>query len=182
MRILDEAVVDAVRLSHRYISGRQLPDKAVSLLDTAAARVAIGHNATPPADRGLPAAGSSNLTLAIDILAPREAHRRRPTRNASTSCTQTKTAAEAELAALETRWKQEAELVTRIREIRDRLESGSPATAAAGRRPRRRTPAAKRPRPTARSRATAPSERRPAATAAALARGDASGCATNCTS
>ena len=35
VRILDEAVVDAVRLSHRYISGRQLPDKSVSLLDTA---------------------------------------------------------------------------------------------------------------------------------------------------
>ena len=49
MRILDEAVVDAVRLSHRYISGRQLPDKSVSLLDTACARVAIGHSATPPA-------------------------------------------------------------------------------------------------------------------------------------
>ncbi|MFH1268258.1 MAG: AAA family ATPase, partial [Planctomycetota bacterium] len=39
IRILDEAVVDAVRLSHRYISGRQLPDKSVSLLDTACARV-----------------------------------------------------------------------------------------------------------------------------------------------
>ena len=34
MRILNEAVVDAVKLSHRYISGRQLPDKSVSLLDT----------------------------------------------------------------------------------------------------------------------------------------------------
>ncbi len=49
VRILDEAVVDAVKLSHRYISGRQLPDKSVSLLDTACARVAIGHAATPPA-------------------------------------------------------------------------------------------------------------------------------------
>ena len=49
VRILDEAVGDAVRLSHRYISGRQLPDKSVSLLDTACARVAIGHAATPPA-------------------------------------------------------------------------------------------------------------------------------------
>ena len=49
VRILDEAVVDAVRLSHRYISGRQLPDKSVSLLDTASARVAIGHTAVPPA-------------------------------------------------------------------------------------------------------------------------------------
>ena len=38
----------AVRLSHRYITGRQLPDKAVSLLDTACARVAIGLHAIPP--------------------------------------------------------------------------------------------------------------------------------------
>ena len=41
------AISDAVRLSHRYISGRQLPDKSVSLLDTAAARVAIGQEAIP---------------------------------------------------------------------------------------------------------------------------------------
>ena len=49
VRILDEAVEASVRLSARYISGRQLPDKSVSLLDTACARVAIGQNATPPA-------------------------------------------------------------------------------------------------------------------------------------
>ena len=47
LRILDEAISAAVRLSHRYIAGRQLPDKAVSLLDTAAARVAVGHSAIP---------------------------------------------------------------------------------------------------------------------------------------
>jgi type VI secretion system protein VasG len=45
--ILDEAVVAAVRLSQRYISGRQLPDKAVSVLDTSCARVALAQNATP---------------------------------------------------------------------------------------------------------------------------------------
>ncbi|HVP15204.1 MAG TPA: AAA family ATPase, partial [Terriglobales bacterium] len=49
VRILDEAVVAAARLSSRYISGRQLPDKAVDLLDTAAARVKIGR-ATKPAE------------------------------------------------------------------------------------------------------------------------------------
>ncbi|KAJ3061152.1 hypothetical protein HK102_009217 [Quaeritorhiza haematococci] len=49
VRILEEAVEAAVKLSHRYIPARQLPDKAVSLLDTACARVAIGQNAVPPA-------------------------------------------------------------------------------------------------------------------------------------
>jgi type VI secretion system protein VasG len=47
VRISDAAIVAAVNLSHRYIPARQLPDKAVSLLDTAAARVAISQSATP---------------------------------------------------------------------------------------------------------------------------------------
>lgn len=48
VEIIDDAVRDAVKLSHRYISGRQLPDKAISVLDTACARVAIGQNGLPP--------------------------------------------------------------------------------------------------------------------------------------
>jgi type VI secretion system protein VasG len=47
VEIVDEAVRDAVKLSHRYISGRQLPDKAISVLDTACARVAIGQSGVP---------------------------------------------------------------------------------------------------------------------------------------
>ena len=47
VQILDEALEAAVRLSHRYIPARQLPDKSVSLLDTACARVAISLHATP---------------------------------------------------------------------------------------------------------------------------------------
>src|SRR5690606_32800335 len=45
--VLDEAVVDAVRLSARYIAGRQLPDKAIAVLDTACARVALAHSGQP---------------------------------------------------------------------------------------------------------------------------------------
>jgi type VI secretion system protein VasG len=48
VQLLDEALEAAVRLSHRYIPARQLPDKAVSLLDTACARVAISQHAVPP--------------------------------------------------------------------------------------------------------------------------------------
>src|SRR6202043_753328 len=47
--LLDEALEAAARLSHRYIPSRQLPDKGVSLIDTACARVAISQHATPPA-------------------------------------------------------------------------------------------------------------------------------------
>ncbi|MBD2802599.1 type VI secretion system ATPase TssH [Xenorhabdus sp. M] len=46
--LLDEAIEAAVRLSHRYIPARQLPDKAIALLDTACARVAVSQHAEPP--------------------------------------------------------------------------------------------------------------------------------------
>ena len=48
MQILDEALESAVKLSRRYIPARQLPDKSVSLLDTACARVAISQHSVPP--------------------------------------------------------------------------------------------------------------------------------------
>src|SRR6187402_1418798 len=48
VQILDEAIAAAASLSHRYIPARQLPDKAVSLLDTSCARVAVSQHATPP--------------------------------------------------------------------------------------------------------------------------------------
>ena len=49
VRILDEGLASAVRFSHRYLPDRQLPDKAVSVLDTACARLALGQNTIPPA-------------------------------------------------------------------------------------------------------------------------------------
>jgi type VI secretion system protein VasG len=48
VQVLDEALEAAVKLSKRYIQGRQLPDKAVSLIDTACARVAVSLHAVPP--------------------------------------------------------------------------------------------------------------------------------------
>ena len=51
VRILDEGLAAAVKLSHRYLPDRQLPDKAVSVLDTACARLALGQNATPAGHR-----------------------------------------------------------------------------------------------------------------------------------
>lgn len=49
VHILEEAIIDAVKLSSRYISGRQLPDKAISLIDTACARINLSQSSTPPA-------------------------------------------------------------------------------------------------------------------------------------
>ncbi|MBJ7310775.1 type VI secretion system ATPase TssH [Rugamonas sp. CCM 8940] len=84
IRVRDEAVTEAVRLSQRYISGRQLPDKAVSVLDTACAKVALGQSAAP-AQLELAAAGMARLGAEIaaleredaDIGADGAAHRAR---------------------------------------------------------------------------------------------------------
>ncbi len=129
IRILDEAVVDAVRLSHRYISGRQLPDKAVSLLDTASARVAIGHSATPAPLEDC-RRRIEQLTVAIEIL-DRENRAGGDHGQRLEDLRQAKSDAEKELTALETRWKEESELVAKIRDIRSRLESSLAPPAAA---------------------------------------------------
>ena len=120
VRILDEAVVDAVRLSHRYISGRQLPDKSVSLLDTASARVAIGQTATPPAVEDC-RRRIEQLTVAMGIL-DRENRTGADHRQRLEEMRQSKLAVEEELSRLEARWKVEAELVGKIRVIRGQLE------------------------------------------------------------
>lgn len=122
VRILDEALVDAVRLSHRYISGRQLPDKAVSLLDTACARVAISHTAVPPALEDC-RRRIAQLETALGILR-RENLAGANNQELIDQTVKEKEAAEAEYAALEQRWKQESELVHRIRHIRRQLETG----------------------------------------------------------
>ena len=121
VRILDEAVTDAVRLSHRFISGRQLPDKSVSLLDTACARVAIGHSACP--------AAVEDCRRRIDQLKTRIAILQREQATGADNqqqlegLSEAQAAAEAELQSLEARWKQESDLVARIRTLRTQLEN-----------------------------------------------------------
>ena len=121
VRILDDGMDAAVRLSARYLSERQLPDKAVSVLDTACARLALGQSSTPPpvenAMRRLHDAEVQTRvlrreeTLGID-------HAERLGELATR-----REAIQAELAALEERWGRERDLVTKIRETRARLES-----------------------------------------------------------
>jgi type VI secretion system protein VasG len=69
VRIRDEAVRAAVVLSSRYLSGRQLPDKAVDLLDTAAARVKVLRGAPPSALEGARAGAAAVATeiAALDV-------------------------------------------------------------------------------------------------------------------
>jgi type VI secretion system protein VasG len=120
IRILDEAVSEAVRLSHRYIAGRQLPDKSVSLLDTACARVAISQSATPAEieDRQREV---SALGTEIDILS-RELAIGQGDAERLDSLKQRRETVKGELTALEDRLKKERELVEKIVDLRIKLE------------------------------------------------------------
>jgi type VI secretion system protein VasG len=121
VRILDEGLDAAVRLSHRYLADRQLPDKAVSVLDTACARLALGHNVTPAAiedcHRLLDDVGVQTRVLERESAVGAD-HSERLAQLASA-----KTDTEAKLATLNARWEQERGLVERIRDIRNQLES-----------------------------------------------------------
>jgi type VI secretion system protein VasG len=127
VRILDEAVQEAVRLSARYIPARQLPDKAVSLLDTACARVAMSQAAIPAPiedrERRI-----SLIATELEALA-REAAAGADHAARISSLAAEKAKLEAELAALLARWEREKALVGRIAELRRALE-GQPASAA----------------------------------------------------
>ena len=120
VRILDDAVDGAVRLSHRYLTGRQLPDKAVSVLDTAGARVALMQVATPPA--------IEDCHRRLDAIAT---ERRILERESATGANHAERLAglgedEAQvrgrLAELEKRWQEERDLIARARELRQALE------------------------------------------------------------
>ena len=122
VQLLDEALEAAVKLSHRYIPARQLPDKAVSLLDTTCARVAISQHATPPevedCQRTIEA-----LQTELEIIGREEA--------IGIDVTSRKANAEqlladqrARLVGLEARWKEEKALIEPILELRRKLRAG----------------------------------------------------------
>lgn len=120
VRILDEAIVDSVHLSSRYIPARQLPDKSVSLLDTACARVALSQSATPAAIENT----RRLITQAEKTIASLGKE------NASSGnyeekiaqLTEEKTALEAELVVQEEQWKKEKEKVQEIHNLQKQIE------------------------------------------------------------
>ncbi len=120
VRILDEAVSSGVRLSHRYLAGRQLPDKAVSVLDTACARLSLGQNATPPAIED--AIRQLDDVAVQQRILERESAVGADHRERLEHLAKQKTDIEARLATLRERWDKERELVSRIREVRAQLE------------------------------------------------------------
>jgi len=119
VQLLDEALEAAVRLSHRYIPARQLPDKSVSLLDTASARVAISQHAVP-AEVDDCRRNIQSLETELQIIAGEKAVGILTEKRELAA--QTKLDGEkARLAELESRWDNEKQLVQKILEIRAQL-------------------------------------------------------------
>ncbi len=123
VQLLDEAIEAAVKLSHRYIPARQLPDKAVSLLDTACARVAVSQHATPAevedCQRRIEA-----LTTESEIIGREESIGIDVTKRA-TQVQALLANANDELVKLNARWQEEKVMVDRLLEIRAQLRKGS---------------------------------------------------------
>jgi type VI secretion system protein VasG len=122
VQVLDEAIEGAVKLSHRYIAGRQLPDKAVSLIDTAAARVAVSQHAVPPevddCRRRIQALQTEREILERETATGLE-HQARLAEIVE------KLAHEKEsLVGLEKHWAEEKELVSAILDLRAKLRAG----------------------------------------------------------
>ena len=123
VQILDEALETAVKLSHRYIAGRQLPDKAVSLLDTASARVAVSLHATPAeVDDSLKRI--SGLETELEIIA-REKDIGLDVAEREVLAGEALAAAQARLAELESRWDREKTLVDELLALRAKLRGSS---------------------------------------------------------
>ena len=136
--IHDAAIVDAVKLSHRYISARELPDKAIAVLDTACARVALAQHDTPPQ---LEAARHRQRALDDELLRLRTEMlmgANHALRLASLEGEHARNAALVE--DLEARWHQEAATVREILALRARIAAldahedatDTPRTPAAG--------------------------------------------------
>jgi type VI secretion system protein VasG len=119
VRILDEAVVDAVKLSSRYISGRQLPDKSVSLLDTTCARIGLSQSSTPPPLEDCQREIES-LKVAIAMLEREEATGLEHDERLGQLRDQLEEATN-NLDQLQQRWEQEKELVANIHHLYQQL-------------------------------------------------------------
>ena len=123
VRIMDEAIIDSVALSSRYIAGRQLPDKSISLLDTACARVNISQASTPaPLEEQQRIV--ERLTTEIEIL-NREAATGVNHQERLDELGTEKEAAEKKIEELTKRWEQEKELIGKINEIATQLGDAS---------------------------------------------------------
>lgn len=126
LQIEDQAIITAVQASHRYISGRQLPDKAVSVLDTAAARVALTQNAQPVVLDQLKAQ-QHNLKLEQQILS--NEHQHFPIHHERLEeLNQQLASLDKEIQDVEVKWQQELDLVKQIQQLSKQDEKEQQST------------------------------------------------------
>lgn len=123
VQILDEALESAVHLSHRYIPARQLPDKSVSLLDTAAARVAISQHAVP-AEIDDYRKHITALETELEII-DREASIGVDTKDRHEKVSAVLDDVQSRLADIEGKWEEEKALVENILSLRAKLREGA---------------------------------------------------------
>ena len=123
VRVTDEAIVAAVNLSNRYIPARQLPDKAVSLLDTACARVAISQNAKPAAVEDAEVEINSLEAEKESLIRERDLGSAKEDRVAEIDMKLA--SAREKLAALEADWTRERALVEEVLALRETIAKGS---------------------------------------------------------
>ena len=123
VRVTDEAIVAAVNLSNRYIPARQLPDKAVSLLDTACARVAISQNAKPAAVEDAEVGIGSLEAEKESLIRERDLGAAKEDRIAEIDMKLA--SAREKLAALEADWAKERALVEEVLALRETIAKGS---------------------------------------------------------
>jgi type VI secretion system protein VasG len=119
VQILDEAIETAVGLSHRYIPARQLPDKAVSLLDTACARVAVSQHATPAEVEDL-LRRKQSLEIERGIIS-REGAIGIEIADRQTRVDKALAETETVLASAQARWESERSMVAEILDLRSKL-------------------------------------------------------------
>lgn len=120
VRIMDEAIVDSVKLSSRYITARQLPDKSVSLLDTACARVALSQSATPA-----PVEDTRRRIAQCEVNITSLERENASLGNCEARIQELiseKTALEAQLVEQEAQWDQEKDLVKQIHSLQQQIE------------------------------------------------------------
>ena len=123
VQILDEALEAAVKLSHRYIPARQLPDKSVSLIDTACARVAVSLHATP-AEVDDSRKRIEALEVELNIIG-RESAIGIDTGKRAADANELLSAERDRLAGLEARWNDERVLVDQLLSLRAQLRDGA---------------------------------------------------------
>jgi type VI secretion system protein VasG len=121
VRILDDGMHAAVRLAHRYLPDRQLPDKSVSVLDTACARLALGQSAPPAALEGA-RRRLDDLKVQHRVLT-REAAAGADHADRLAGIGEATAETEKRLAQLTEQWEKERDLVDRLRAVRERLET-----------------------------------------------------------